>query len=218
MLQQLELLTETVRACDSTEKLADLIGDREELIDECLEGVSRIEAIVHDVRGFAAETSGRLESVDLNRLVEDALRIATARSRSEVEVEKNFDELMPVLCVPGEIVQVLVNLLINAIHATDGRGRVQLSTWQHAGDVWICIEDDGCGIAHDVIPRVFDPFFTTKPVGHGTGLGLAISHHIIRNHGGDVRVESELGRGARFTVALPLDPGVSGDRDLFLNG
>ena len=87
----------------------------------------------------------------------------------------------------------------------------------HDGDVWICIEDDGCGIEHAIIPRVFDPFFTTKPVGDGTGLGLAISHHIIRNHGGDVRVESEVGRGSRFTVALPLDPGVSHSRELFLN-
>jgi two-component system NtrC family sensor kinase len=108
-------------------------------------------------------------------------------------------------------------LLINAIHATAGRGHVQLATWQHDNEVWICIEDDGCGIGHDVIPRVFDPFFTTKPVGHGTGLGLAISHHIIRNHGGDVRVESEVGRGARFTVALPVDPSVSRNREMFLH-
>jgi signal transduction histidine kinase len=124
---------------------------------------------------------------------------------------------MPVLCVPGEIVQVLVNLLVNAIHATEGNGHVQLATWQHDGEVWICIEDNGCGIEHDLIPRVFDPFFTTKPVGHGTGLGLAISHHIIRKHGGDVRVESEVGRGARFTLALPLDPSVARSRELFLN-
>lgn len=217
MRQQLDCLGEAFRRCGSTEKLTDLIGDREELIDECLEGVDRIEAIVHDVRGFASVTSGRIESVDLNLLVEDALRIAIARADSEIPIEKNFDELKPVLCVPGEIVQVLVNLLVNAIHATDGQGHVQLATWQHEGEVWICIEDDGCGIEQVVIPRVFDPFFTTKPVGEGTGLGLAISHHIIRNHGGDIRVESEVGRGARFTVALPLDPSVSRSRELFLN-
>jgi PAS domain S-box-containing protein len=217
MRQQLDCLGEAVRRCESTEKLADLVGDREELIDECIEGVERVEAIMRDVRGFASEGSGRLETVDINGLVEDALRIALARADTEISVERNFDDLVPVLCVPGEIVQVLVNLLINAIQATAGRGHVQLATWQHDNEVWICIEDDGCGIGHDVIPRVFDPFFTTKPVGHGTGLGLAISHHIIRNHGGDVRVESEVGRGARFTVALPVDPSVSRNREMFLH-
>lgn len=212
MRLQLGCLAEATRRCDSTEQLADLVGDREELIDECLEGVDRIDAIVRDVRGFAAETSGPLEAADLNALLEDALRIAIARAGSETVVERNFDVLAPVLCVPGEIVQVFVNMLVNAIHATDGKGRVQLASWQHDSDVWICIEDDGCGIERDLIARVFDPFFTTKPVGDGTGLGLAISHHIIRNHGGALRVESEVGRGARFTVVLPLDPSVSCSR------
>jgi signal transduction histidine kinase len=183
-----------------------LVNDREELLDECLEGIDRIDAIVRDVRGFASGTTGPVESADLNTLIGDALRIVRARVGDDIRVEKQFDELIPVPCVPGEIVQVLVNLLVNAIHATGDTGRVQVSSWQHEHEIWICIEDNGYGVPRDVITRIFDPFFTTKVVGDGTGLGLAISHHIVRNHGGDLRVESEEGRGARFTLLLPVDP------------
>ncbi|MCP4039003.1 MAG: PAS domain-containing protein [bacterium] len=198
-------LKEVVGQCADTEKLDELVVDREELIEECIEGIERIEAIVHDVRGFTANRGGPREDVDLNALIDNAVRIARARAGSEIEIEECFEVLQSVPCVPGEIVQVLINLLINAIYATDGRGRIQLSSWQHDHEVWICIEDDGCGIPREIMSRIFDPFFTTKPVGDGTGLGLAISHHIIRNHGGDLRVESEQGRGSRFTLSLPLD-------------
>lgn len=183
-----------------------MVVDREELIEECLEGVDRIEAIMRDVRGFASESSGPVEAVNLNDLIEDAVRIAVAGAGAEIELERNLEQLLPVHCMPGEIVQVLVNLLVNAFHATGVGGRVQIESSQQQGEVWISIEDDGSGISQDVIARIFDPFFTTKPVGHGTGLGLAISHHIIRNHAGQLRVESEAGRGARFTLVLPCDP------------
>jgi signal transduction histidine kinase len=203
---RLASLRDAVSECESTEKLCELVQDREELLEECLEGIARIEAIMRDVRGFASEESGPREAVDINRLIEKAQRIALTRAGTAIEIERTFDSLLPVQCVPGEIVQVLVNLIANAVHATAGTGRVQLASWQHDRDVWICIEDNGYGVPADVISRIFDPFFTTKPVGDGTGLGLAISHSIIRNHGGELRVESEPGRGARFTIVLPIDP------------
>ncbi len=203
---RLGALNDAVGECTSQEKLSMLVNDREELLDECLEGIDRIDAIVRDVRGFASGITGPVELTDLNTLISDALRIVRARVGDDIRVEKQFDELIPVPCVPGEIVQVLVNLLVNAIHATGDTGRVQVSSWQHEHEIWICIEDNGYGVPRDVITRIFDPFFTTKVVGDGTGLGLAISHHIVRNHGGDLRVESEEGRGARFTLLLPVDP------------
>lgn len=205
---RLDCLVDVLGECESREKLSELISDREELIEECLEGIDRIGAIVRDVQGFATGASGPLAPVDLNALVEDALRIVRVRAGEAIRVEKRFEELIPIPCVAGEIVQVLVNLLVNAIHATSEHGCVQISTWQHETEVWICIEDNGHGVPPEVIARIFDPFFTTKAVGHGTGLGLAISHHIVRNHGGDLRVESEDGRGARFTLVLPVDPNV----------
>ena len=211
MQMQIECMDAAASTCESSVKLADLVVDREELIEECLEGVDRIETIVRDVRGFASGASGPVEAADLNDLIEDAVRIASARASSEIVVERHFEHLSPVLCMPGEIVQVLVNLLVNAFHSIEGAGRVQLSSWQHGSEVWISIEDDGTGISPDVIARIFDPFFTTKPVGHGTGLGLAISHYIVRNHGGELRVESEAGRGTQFTLVLPSGPAVAID-------
>ncbi len=206
MRARLVTLRELAAEVPDDEKLEELVFDRAELLEECLEGVARVESIVHDVRGFAAGQSGPRETVDPNRLIENALRIAVARADRDVCFERRFEELAPIECCPGEIVQVLVNLLVNAIHATCENGRVQLSSHSNAGEIWICIEDDGSGIPQDVMNRIFDPFFTTKPVGDGTGLGLAISLHIVHNHGGDLRVESEDGRGSRFTLALPIDP------------
>ncbi len=208
MRGHLSTLHELVAEVPDDEKLDELVVDREELLDECLEGVARVKAIVRDVRGFSAGQSGPREKVDPNRLIEDALRIATTRAGRDIVFEKDFEELEALECCPGEIVQVLVNLMVNAIHATStsGRGRIQLSSYCNEGEVWICVEDDGSGISPEVVSRIFDPFFTTKPVGDGTGLGLAISVHFVHNHGGDLRVESEPGRGSRFTLALPVDP------------
>ncbi|MDP6979371.1 MAG: ATP-binding protein [Myxococcota bacterium] len=206
MRGHLTTLREFVAEAPADEKLDELVADREELLDECLEGVARIEAIVRDVRGFSAGQSGPREKVDPNNLIEGALRIAITRSGRDVTIEKDFEQLEAIECCSGEIVQVLVNLLVNAIHATDGQGRIQLSSFSNEGEVWICVEDDGTGIPPDIMSRIFDPFFTTKRVGEGTGLGLAISVHLVHNHGGDLRVESEPGRGSRFTLALPTDP------------
>ena len=216
MRMQLECLAEVVDGCESSKELAELVAEREELIEECLEGVDRVDAIVQAVRGFASGTSGPVEAANLNELVEDALRIAIIPTHSRIVVEKEFEPLSPVLCMPGEIVQVLVNLLVNAFHAMGDSGRVQLSSWQQDTEVWVCVEDDGTGISPNVIARIFDPFFTTKPVGHGTGLGLAISHSIVRNHGGSLRVESEPGHGTRFTLVLPIDAGAPSDRGAVL--
>lgn len=216
MRMQLDCLAEAAFGCESSKELAELVAEREELIEECLEGVDRVDAIVQAVRGFASGTSGPVEAADLNDLVEDALRIAIAPTNSRIAIEKDFEPLSPVLCMPGEIVQVLVNLLVNAFHAIGDGGRVQLSTWQQDSEVWICVEDDGTGILPNVIARIFDPFFTTKPVGHGTGLGLAISHSIVRNHRGSLRVESEPGRGTRFTMVLPIATGIASDRGAVL--
>ncbi|HVK04383.1 MAG TPA: ATP-binding protein, partial [Armatimonadaceae bacterium] len=114
----------------------------------------------------------------------------------------------PVLCHPGKINQVLLNLLINAVHACEPGGAVRVRTRAAAsgGGVVIEVRDDGAGIAPENLPRIFDPFFTTKPVGQGSGLGLSVSYGIIRDHGGSIEAESEAGKGATFRVRLPLRP------------
>jgi signal transduction histidine kinase len=96
---------------------------------------------------------------------------------------------------------------VNAGQAIGDGGTIRIATEARGGFVTVRVEDDGCGIAPENLERIFDPFFTTKRVGEGTGLGLGIAYHIMRNHGGEIRVESEVGRGSRFRVRFPVATG-----------
>ena len=97
-----------------------------------------------------------------------------------------------------------MNLLLNASQAIENRGNIWITTKQQTGKIIIEIKDDGRGIPKKVLNKIFDPFFTTKPVGKGTGLGLSISYKIIENHGGEISVKSEEGKGTTFTIVLPV--------------
>ena len=109
-----------------------------------------------------------------------------------------------VLVAPGEIQQVILNLLLNAADAIDGEGQVRVHFGRTNGDVTIELEDNGCGMTAEQQDHAFDLFFTTKDVGVGTGLGLSTAHNIVTNHGGSLTLESEVGRGTKFTVRLPI--------------
>ena len=104
---------------------------------------------------------------------------------------------------PGSLNQVLLNLIINAAQAIEGKGRIGISTEEEGYNIVLRVTDNGCGIAPDVANRIFDPFFSTKDIGEGTGLGLAISHGIIKDLGGQIYVDSIEGEGTTFTVILP---------------
>jgi signal transduction histidine kinase len=107
-----------------------------------------------------------------------------------------------------KIKQVLINLIVNAIHAVDKNGRIRIATdlSESAEQILVKVRDEGHGIAPKHLKKIFDPFFTTKPTGEGTGLGLSVSYGIIKNHGGNIYVDSKPGAGATFTVALPIAP------------
>ena len=105
----------------------------------------------------------------------------------------------------GQLNQVFLNLLKNAGQAIEDQGTIRLSSHATPTHIIVQIADTGTGIAPELIPKLFDPFFTTKEIGQGTGLGLAISHGIIEKHGGEINVESEVGKGTVFTVSLPLE-------------
>jgi signal transduction histidine kinase len=99
-----------------------------------------------------------------------------------------------------------MNLIVNASQAIEANGVITVRTGYADDWVWLEVGDNGAGIAPDVLSRIFDPFFTTKPVGKGTGLGLSLSYNIVTKHGGRIEVASELGKGTRFTVHLPVNP------------
>jgi two-component system, NtrC family, sensor kinase len=109
-----------------------------------------------------------------------------------------------VQCLPSQLNQVFLNLLVNAAQAMPNRGTISISTGVQADCVWIAISDTGQGIPEANLARIFDPFFTTKPVGQGTGLGLSLSYGIVKKHHGRIDVETRVGAGTTFTVVLPI--------------
>ena len=116
-------------------------------------------------------------------------------------------KLPPVRCLPAQINQVVMNLLVNAAHAIEERGIITVRSGHDAEWAWIEVADTGRGMSPEVLKCIFDPFYTTKPVGKGTGLGLSISYDIVDKHGGHIDVSSEPGRGTTFRVWLPLAGG-----------
>ncbi|MBW1683950.1 MAG: PAS domain-containing protein [Deltaproteobacteria bacterium] len=183
---------------------SDLLAEGEEMLDESLEGVDRAAAIVRDVRGLAHAGGRERQAADLNQLLEGVLRIAAPQLRGRATLEKEFGDVPPVWGTPQELQQVFLNLVLNALQALGESGTIRIATGKQGEFVFARVEDDGCGMEPEIRERIFDPFFTTKPVGEGTGLGLGIAYGIIRNHGGDISVESEPGRGSRFCVQLPV--------------
>jgi signal transduction histidine kinase len=179
-------------------------GDLGPLFDACGEGVERTLAIVKDLRTFSRLDSGKPSQIDLVEAVESTLTLLANRLR-EVELVREYGELPGVECLEGQIQQVFMNLLSNALDAVQERGRIVIRLQPAGADaVAVEIEDDGCGIPEEQRDQIFEPFFTTKEVGRGTGLGLAISFGIVARHAGRLSVRSQVGRGSCFRVELPV--------------
>ena len=177
------------------------------LMAESREGIARVRKIVQDLKDFShIDARKEWEWVDLHKGLDSTLNIVNNEIKYKADVVKEYGALPEVQCLASEINQVFMNLLVNAAHAIDKpRGTIRIRTGAAGGgEVWVEIEDDGCGIGSETLSRIFDPFFTTKPVGKGTGLGLSLSYGIIKKHCGRIEVDSEPGRGTRFRVTLPV--------------
>jgi len=174
------------------------------------DGVDRVTRIVHSLRGLARTDVPQHEDIYLPDLVDASLEMIRGRlKRRGVQIELDYDPVSRVRCVATQMGQVLLNLLVNAMQAIEASARpdghfIRVRTRRSGGEMLIDVEDTGCGIDPKNLPQLFDPFFTTKDVGEGTGLGLSITHNIVTGHGGRVEVESELERGTRFRIHLPL--------------
>ncbi|MBN1203444.1 MAG: histidine kinase [Myxococcaceae bacterium] len=177
----------------------------EEVLPATLDGIRRVNAIVSDLRRFARGDAEAHSEYALNAEVQAALRIAHGQlTHCRMEVE--LGEVGRLMGRPQQIVQVLVNLLVNAGQATGLGGKVHLSTHHEGEGARVEIRDTGAGMSAETLRHLFQPFFTTKAPGEGMGLGLAVAHGIIESHGGRIEVESEPGKGTRFTVHLPRMP------------
>ena len=176
------------------------------LVAESLEGAERVSKIVRDLKTFSRIGGEERELTDLNRCLESALTIVYNELKYVATVRKEYGDLPEILCNPGQLNQVFLNLLVNAGHAIVGQGEIVLRSWCDGEFVHVSVSDTGEGIPEEIRCRLFEPFFTTKEVGRGTGLGLSISHEIMEKHEGKLLVASEVGVGSTFTVSLPRTP------------
>jgi two-component system NtrC family sensor kinase len=193
-----------IRALKKEVNLDFLKQDVGALMDECREGLSRVKEIVLDLKDFAHSGNGDFEPADLLKGLESTLNIVHNELKYKAEVVKEYGELPPVECVPGQLNQVFMNLLVNAAHAIEEHGTITVRTGTEGDEVWVEVADTGKGIPPENRARLFDPFFTTKPVGQGTGLGLSLTYGIISRHGGRIDVDSEVGQGSTFRVTVPI--------------
>lgn len=188
-------------------RAADLDYVRDEiatLIDESIDGALRVRRIVQDLRDFSRPGSGEWCVADIHAGLESTLNVVHNELKYKADIVREYGDLPPVECLPSQLNQVFMNLLVNAAHAIPERGVITIHTSSDDEQVSIAISDTGTGMTPDIVRRIFDPFFTTKPVGQGTGLGLSVSHGIVERHRGTIDVTSEPGRGTTFRIRLPI--------------
>ena len=176
------------------------------LLAESRGGMERVARIVQDLKEFSqVDREQQWEWADIRSGIDATLNLVAPELRPVADVVREYADMPPVECLPRQLNQVVMSLLLNAGHAMTGpeRGRITVRTG-HAGDqVWLEVADTGCGIAADILPRIYDPFFTTRAIGKGAGLGLSLAYGIVRTHQGRIEVESAPGAGSVFRVVLP---------------
>jgi PAS domain S-box-containing protein len=180
-------------------------------LSQSQEGLERVATIVRAMKAFGRPDPSEPEPTDINRLVADAITVAGNEIKYVADVTADLGARQTVMCFPGAISQVVLNLLVNAAHAvgesqarTGERGHIGVKTWAEAHRVVIAVSDTGPGIPADVLPRIFQPYFTTKPFGQGTGQGLAMAWAtVVNRHGGQIDVSTSEA-GTTFTLSLPL--------------
>jgi len=190
-------------------KLAEELAELRVVADEARDGIERIAAIVAEMRHFSGPPDEAYGVVDLNAVVEDAVRLANLRGAPAPALALHTTPQLPAaLGSPQRLVRAVLNLLINAAHALDRRpdGRIDVETRVEGDRVALVVRDNGPGIPDEIQERIFDPFFTTKDPQRGTGLGLAIALDILLDHDGTLEVQSRSGEGACFTARLPCAP------------
>jgi len=186
-------------------KIDFLLEDCDDLITESLDGSERVRKIVQNLKTFSRVDQAEEQLADLNECLESTISIVWNELKYKAQLEKDFAELPDIYCSPQELSQVFTNILVNAAQAIEKEGLVKIRSWLEDETIFISIQDNGSGIDKANLEKIFEPFFTTKPVGEGTGLGMSISYEIVKKHGGDILIDSELGNGTTFTVSLPLN-------------
>ena len=179
------------------------VGKMQARIADAHAGATRVKDLVTKLRTFSRLDEGTVKTVNIHESIESVLLFLRHKMEGRIEVERHYGEVEMLTCLAGELNQVLMNIIANAIDAIDGPGRITLATGQHNGHFVIRVRDTGKGIPEEIRNRIFEPFFTTKPIGQGTGLGLAISYGIVKAHHGSMEFSSQPGEGTEFILKIP---------------
>jgi signal transduction histidine kinase len=174
------------------------------LIKESRDGLERVKKIVQDLKNFSRVDSAEWQFADLHACLDSTLNVVANELKYKAEIVKCYGTLPEVECMPSQLNQVFMNLLVNAAQAIPERGTITITTTADNAAAVIMVRDSGVGMSPETIKKIFDPFFTTKPVGKGTGLGLSVSYSIVQRHHGRIEVNSSPGQGSEFAVHLPL--------------
>ena len=177
------------------------------LFDETQEGIARVKNIVQDLKDFSrSNAAAQFIQANIFQGLQSTLNIVNHEVKHTADIVLNLSDTPDIQCVPSQINQVFMNLIVNAAHAmpTDKRGCITIDSGHDDANVWFQVSDNGCGMNPQTLSKIFDPFFTTKSQGQGTGLGLSVSFGIVQRHGGTITAHSEEGVGTRFRVTLPI--------------
>ncbi|HSG06183.1 MAG TPA: ATP-binding protein, partial [Nitrospiria bacterium] len=199
----LDRLKRNEEAGDQPEKSKKLLRDMEKSIEIIKMGLERTEGIVTDLKAFARKDEKNFKRVNIEEGLKATLKLLQSELGTRIALHETYGIASEIEVVPGQINQVFMNLLQNAIHAIERKGTIWVETSEGPDQVSVSVRDDGTGINPEHMDRIFEPFFTTKPVGKGTGLGLSVSYRIIKNHQGDLGVTSTPDRGTEFLLTLP---------------
>ncbi len=198
------IILERIERISDNEDLDFVMRDVDALLAESLMGAERVREIAQSLKSFARLDEAEMQYADVNEGLRATLRMIWNELKYHCTVREDLRPLPPILCFPGQLNQVFMNLLMNASQAILDQGEIAIETRALDDEVLIRISDTGEGIPETHLPKLFNPFFTTKPIGEGTGLGLSVSYGIVQKHHGRIEVESELGTGTTFSIFLPI--------------
>jgi signal transduction histidine kinase len=196
-LEEIEELKEKV-------EYKEAIREINKLIESIKNGTNRTTEIVRGLRTFSRLDEDILKMADIHEGLDSTLILLHNKYKNRIEIVKNYGNLPLIECYPGQLNQVFMNILSNAVDAIDDKGTITINTSMSNGFVRVSIKDSGYGIPEKIREKIFDPFYTTKGVGKGTGLGLSISQSIIEKHNGNINVKSEMGEGTEFIILIPV--------------
>lgn len=181
-----------------------LLEEIENLLRGIEDGGKRSAEIVKGLRNFSRLDEDEMKMASINEGIESTLLMLKSDFKNRIEVGKDYGDIPELFCYPGKLNQVFMNILSNAGQAIENSGQIIIKTYNDEDSIYISVKDNGPGMKEETINKIFDPFYTTKDVGKGTGLGLSISYGIVKDHKGEIKVNSEIGEGTEFIIVLPL--------------